>query len=78
MTHDYKRHGTTTLFAALDTATGAVLTYYRPRHPVAERGSSTRPHRPPNPPYVGPNQASAVGPKHVDVPSCHSVIKAAA
>ena len=23
--HDYKRHGTTTLFAALDTATGAVI-----------------------------------------------------
>jgi transposase len=25
MTHDYKRHGTTTLFAALDVATGEVL-----------------------------------------------------
>jgi transposase len=32
MTHDYKRHGTTTLFAALDTATGAVLTDCQPRH----------------------------------------------
>jgi transposase len=32
MTHDYKRHGTTTLFAALDTATGAVLTDCKPRH----------------------------------------------
>jgi transposase len=32
MTHDYKRHGTTTLFAALDTATGQVLTDYKPRH----------------------------------------------
>jgi transposase len=32
MTHDYKRHGTTTLFAALNTATGEVLTDYRPRH----------------------------------------------
>jgi len=32
MTHDYKRHGTTTLFAALDTATGEVLTDYKPRH----------------------------------------------
>jgi len=33
-THDYKRHGTTTLFAALDTATGAVLgkCYKRHRH----------------------------------------------
>ena len=25
MTHDYKRNGTTTLFAALDIATGAVI-----------------------------------------------------
>ena len=33
-THDYKRHGTTTLFAALDTATGEVLgkCYKRHRH----------------------------------------------
>jgi len=26
VTHDYRRHGTTTLFAALDTANGKVLT----------------------------------------------------
>lgn len=34
MTHDYKRHGTTTLFAALNVATGEVLgkTYRRHRH----------------------------------------------
>ena len=32
MTHDYRRHGTTTLFAALDTASGKVLTKCRPRH----------------------------------------------
>jgi transposase len=32
MTHDYKRHGTTTLFAAMDIATGEVLTSYKPRH----------------------------------------------
>lgn len=32
MTHDYKRHGTTTLFAALDVATGTVLHECRPRH----------------------------------------------
>ena len=32
MTHDYKRHGTTTLFAALNAATGEVLTDCRPRH----------------------------------------------
>lgn len=32
MTHDYKRHGTTTLFAALDAATGRVLNHCFPRH----------------------------------------------
>jgi putative transposase len=32
VTHDYRRHGTTTLFAALDTATGTVLSRCRPRH----------------------------------------------
>jgi transposase len=32
MTHDYKRYGTTTLFAALNTLTGAVLSQCRPRH----------------------------------------------
>jgi transposase len=32
MTHDYKRHGTTTLFAALDTATGKVMNHCFPRH----------------------------------------------
>ena len=32
MTHDYRRHGTTTLFAALDTANGKVLTQCRSRH----------------------------------------------
>jgi transposase len=31
MTHDYKRHGTTTIFAALDTATGQVLQFCKPR-----------------------------------------------
>jgi transposase len=31
-THDYTRHGTTTLFAALDIATGEVLTRCAPRH----------------------------------------------
>jgi putative transposase len=30
--HDYRRHGTTTLFAALDTARGTVLTQCRKRH----------------------------------------------
>ena len=32
MTHDYKRHGTTTLFAALDVATGKVISACMPRH----------------------------------------------
>jgi putative transposase len=32
ITHDYKRHGTTTLFAALDVLTGTVLTACQPRH----------------------------------------------
>src|SRR5499427_439708 len=32
ITHDYVRHGTTTLFAALDFATGAVFTECKPRH----------------------------------------------
>jgi transposase len=36
MTHDYKRHGTTTLFAALDVASGAVIGQCLPRHRAAE------------------------------------------
>src|ERR1700704_1516417 len=32
MTHDYKRHGTTTLYAALDTRTGLVIGDCQPRH----------------------------------------------
>ena len=32
MTHDYKRHGTTTLFAALDVATGTLLQDCMPHH----------------------------------------------
>ncbi len=32
MTHDYKRHGTTTLFAALNVATGNVLQDCKPQH----------------------------------------------
>ena len=32
VTHDYVRHGTTTLFAALDVANGQVLTDCKPRH----------------------------------------------
>ena len=32
MTHDYKRHGTTTLFAALDVLTGMIISQCMPRH----------------------------------------------
>jgi transposase len=32
VTHDYVRHGTTTLFAALDVANGTVLTQCKPKH----------------------------------------------
>ena len=35
-THDYVRHGTTTLFAALEVATGKVTDAYHPRHTHAE------------------------------------------
>ena len=35
-THDYKRHGTTSLFAALDIATGAVIGRCYPKHRSAE------------------------------------------
>jgi transposase len=35
-THDYKRHGTTSLFAALDVATGSVIGRCFPRHRAAE------------------------------------------
>ena len=36
MTHDYKRHGTTTLFAALDVKTGFVIGQCQPRHRAKE------------------------------------------
>jgi transposase len=32
VTHDYIRHGTTTLFASLDTATSEVIAQCKPRH----------------------------------------------
>jgi transposase len=36
MTHDYKRHGTTTLFAALDVKSGLVIGECKPRHRATE------------------------------------------
>ena len=38
MTHDYKRHGTTTLFAALDVKSGMVIGECLPRHPLPGSG----------------------------------------
>jgi transposase len=36
MTHDYKRHGTTTLFAALDLKSGIIIGECQPRHRAKE------------------------------------------
>ena len=46
MTHDYKRHGTTTLFAALDAKTGAVIGQCQPRHRARGVPSLPEDHRP--------------------------------
>ena len=40
MTHDYKRHGTTTLFAALDVATGHVISS-KPSMPISSSAMKT-------------------------------------
>lgn len=37
MTHDYKRNGTTTLFAALNTLDGTVISLWKDRHRHEER-----------------------------------------
>ena len=42
-THDYKRHGTTSLFAALDVKTGAVIGDCHRRHRRRSSGSSSTP-----------------------------------
>jgi hypothetical protein len=41
MTHDYERHGTRTLSAALDVATGKVIGEYMPRHRRCALGSAS-------------------------------------
>ena len=46
MTHDYKRNGTTTLFAALDVLTGVVIGQCLPRHRHQEFLKFLRTHRP--------------------------------
>ena len=46
MTHDYKRHGTTDLFAALNIATGEVITDNRKRHTASRRPGLLQEDRP--------------------------------
>jgi hypothetical protein len=41
MTHDYKRNGTTTLFAALNTANGEVFGLCQQKHTVIRSGSAS-------------------------------------
>ena len=38
MTHDYKRHGTTTLFAALNVLTGTIISQCMPLAPASGTG----------------------------------------
>ena len=47
MTHDYKRNGTTTLFAALDVLTGRVIGQCLPKHRNSEFLQFLRTHRQP-------------------------------
>src|SRR5207248_4333946 len=42
-THDYVRHGTTSLFAALDVATGKVIGQTQRRHGIRSSCDSSRP-----------------------------------
>jgi hypothetical protein len=42
MTHDYQRHGTTTLFAALDVLTGVLHIFFATRSGPGGRRSGTR------------------------------------
>ena len=59
MTHDYKRHGAATLFAALDVLTGTVIGQRKPRHRHQEWLKFLRtidrevPERPGDPPDPG-------------------------
>jgi len=49
MTHDYKRNGTTTLFAALDVLTGRVIGRVPPSAPPRRVPALPAPHRPGGP-----------------------------
>jgi transposase len=53
MTHDYKRHGTTTLFAALDVLQGKVIGHCMPRHRHQEFIRFPGHHRSPDPEAKG-------------------------
>jgi transposase len=46
VTHDYKRHGTTTLFSALNVLNGAVLAACKPRHRHQEFNRAENSHQP--------------------------------
>jgi len=55
-THDHKRHGTSTLFAALEVATGTVTSACKPRHRT--RSSSRSSSRSPRPtPTAAPDRS---------------------
>ena len=41
MTHDYKRHGTITLFAAPNVLTGSMISRYLPRYQATTPSSSS-------------------------------------
>ena len=53
MTHDYKRHGTTTLFAALDILDGTVIGQNVQRHRHRSSSAFSTPSRPGLEPFGG-------------------------
>ena len=57
MTHDYKRHGVTTLYAAMDVKSGLVIGDCRPRHRAREFIAFLR-------------RIDRIVAKHLDVTSC--------
>ncbi len=63
VTHNYIRHGTTTLFAALEIASGKVLTQCKPRHRHQEfltRSRSGLASSPKKPSVAGPSRRSKI------------------
>ncbi len=59
MTHDYKRHGTTDLFAAMNVATGEVLYDTRTSHKSHRRARVLQVHRPPRAPRTSTSTSSS-------------------